>query len=288
MSEAAYDADANTLVQNGAVSVICGFMAIIKDYEAVPQSEWNNISHYTQNAQRQIIGQFGNGDYAIVTCEGRNYQHSDGWTIAEAQTVCLKLGLKFAYNLDGGGSTETMIGFKHFNTIYESTTGRKVPTFIVFNGVSDFGETGRPVVYPNILKKPRFAPMYNTSTADKTCYSNPSRASIWADDVTGLAFTNDSTYPDRPYYYAIEVPNNAELVKVTLPNLDAGVAFYNAEGIRTQDVGWKDASNGLLLKVDTSTHPYMTINIRKSDGTQFSVDEDTTNWAVEFMVRPNI
>lgn len=129
-------ADANTLVSQGIVSAVVGFMPIIVNYAAVPASQWNSVSHYTQNAQRQIIGQFGNGDYAIVTCEGRSYQNSDGWTIAEAQTVCQRLGLKFAYNLDGGGSTETMLGKKHFNTIYERTTGRIVPTFIVFNGKS--------------------------------------------------------------------------------------------------------------------------------------------------------
>ena len=128
------NADAYDLVQNGIVSAVCGFMPIIINYQAVPSSEWNNIEHYTQNAQRQIIGQFGNGDYAIVTCEGRGFQNSDGWTIAEAQTICQKLGLKFAYNLDGGGSTETIICKKQFNSIYENNTGRIVPTFIVFTG----------------------------------------------------------------------------------------------------------------------------------------------------------
>lgn len=138
LSYANYDADANTLVANGIISAVCGFMPIIIDYDSVPQSEWNTVSHYTENAQRQIIGQFGNGDYAIVTCEGRNFDNSDGWTIAEAQTICQRLGLKFAYNLDGGGSTETMIGEKHINTIYERTTGRIVPTFIVFNGTDKY------------------------------------------------------------------------------------------------------------------------------------------------------
>jgi len=135
---AAYDADAAELAADGIVSAVCGFMPIIVDYEAVPSSEWNSVSHYTENAQRQIIGQWGNGDYAIVTCEGRDFHGSDGWTIAEAQAVCQRLGLKFAYNLDGGGSTETMLGLKHINTIYEGSTGRTVPTFIVFNGSDSF------------------------------------------------------------------------------------------------------------------------------------------------------
>jgi len=131
---AAYDADAQTLVNNGIYSAVCGFMEIIRDYEKVPSSEWNNVSHYTENCQRQIIGQFGNGDYGIMTCEGRNYDNSDGWTVEEAQDACVKHGFKFAYLLDGGGSTESMMHQRHINTIYESTTGRKVPTFIVFNG----------------------------------------------------------------------------------------------------------------------------------------------------------
>lgn len=131
--------DGSTLIQQGIVSAILGFCPIIVDYTPVDPPTVQNVSHFTQNAQRQIIGQFGNGDYAIITCEGRSYDHSDGWTIAEAQTICQKVGLKFAYNLDGGGSTETVLGKKQINTIYEGTTGRKVPSFIVFNGKTTFG-----------------------------------------------------------------------------------------------------------------------------------------------------
>ena len=142
---ASYNADASSLVNSGIVSAVTGFIPIIVDYAPIPSSEWNSVSHYTENAQRQIIGQFGNGDYAIITCEGRNFDNSDGWTLAEAQAVCQKHGLKFAYNLDGGGSTETMLGLKHINTIYEGTTGRKVPTFIVFNGSTVYGKNAEPI-----------------------------------------------------------------------------------------------------------------------------------------------
>lgn len=133
-----HDVDALTMLKNGVVSAVCGFMPIVVDYEIVPQTDWNSVAHYTENAQRQIIGQWGNGDYALITCEGRGYHGSDGWTISEAQNVCRKLGLKFAYNLDGGGSTETMLGLKPMNTIYENTTGRRVPSFIVFNGTDQY------------------------------------------------------------------------------------------------------------------------------------------------------
>ena len=139
LSYAEADADAEELIANGIVSALCGFCPIIVDFEDVDPPTVSNITHFTENAPRQIIGQFGNGDYAIVTCEGRNYDNSDGWTIAEAQGVCKKLGLKFAYNLDGGYSTQTVLGKKQINTIYEGETGRKLPSFIVFNGTTELG-----------------------------------------------------------------------------------------------------------------------------------------------------
>jgi exopolysaccharide biosynthesis protein len=139
LSYASSNVDANELVANGVVSALCGFCPIIVDYNTVNPPTVSNVTHFTQNAQRQIIGQFGNGDYAIVTCEGRDFDNSDGWTIAEAQTICKKLGLKFAYNLDGGGSTQTVIGKKQLNTIYENEKGRKLPSFIVFNGKTELG-----------------------------------------------------------------------------------------------------------------------------------------------------
>lgn len=125
------ETNAQTLVNNGVVSACMGYPLLISNYEK------NDVS-LDANAQRQIIGQFGNGDYAVITCEGRDYDHSDGWTALEAQNICQQIGLKFAYMLDGGGGTETVIGKKQINTIYEGTFGRIVPTYIVFNGTDQF------------------------------------------------------------------------------------------------------------------------------------------------------
>lgn len=126
------DVPANTLISNGIQSCVLGWNPLIVDYDDfdVPQALQTRVGEL--QAQRQIIGQWGNGDYGIVTCEGRAYHHSDGWTYAEAKKILKRLGLKFAYNLDGGGSTETVIGKKQINTVYEGTTGRIVPTFIAF------------------------------------------------------------------------------------------------------------------------------------------------------------
>ena len=128
----------NGVITSGIVSAICGFCPIIENFAPTDSfPSVSNVTHFADNAQRQIIGQFANGDYAIVSCAGRNTNNSDGWTLAEAQTVCVKLGIKFAYNLDGGTSTSTFLGKKPVWD-YMAGTNRIVPSFIVFNGTNKY------------------------------------------------------------------------------------------------------------------------------------------------------
>lgn len=128
---------AEGLINNGIVSAIVGLVPLVVNGVAsdVESSFWAS----TDRAQRQIIGQKPNGDYVVITCEGRNYDSSKGFTVSEARTLCVNMGLKFAMAVDGGGSTETVIGDTQLNSIYEGTTGRIVPTYIVFNGTDTFG-----------------------------------------------------------------------------------------------------------------------------------------------------
>ena len=127
---------ADDVLETGAVSACLGMVPLVIDGEPsdVESSQWTT----TAEAQRQIIGQYSNGDYAIITAEGRDFDNSDGFTVAECRDLCVSLGLEFAMMLDGGGSTETVIGQNQINQIYEGTTGRIVPTYIVFNGTKYF------------------------------------------------------------------------------------------------------------------------------------------------------
>lgn len=140
LSCAKYNADGDTLVRDGIVAAVTGFIPIVARSKAYPQDKWNSVAHYTQRAQRQIIGQFENGDYCIVTCEGRSFGGSKGWTLKEAQEICLKLKLRFAYNLDGSTSAETVFDGRQINMIYANETGRYVPTYIVFGNDAEFPE----------------------------------------------------------------------------------------------------------------------------------------------------
>lgn len=127
---------AQSVLNDGAISAILGLVPLVVNGVAsgVESTWWSS----TERAQRQIIGQYSNGDYCVITAEGRSYDSSSGFTVTEAQNLCLNMGLQFAMMLDGGGSTETVIDGEQLNTVYEGTTGRIVPTYIVFNGTDTF------------------------------------------------------------------------------------------------------------------------------------------------------
>lgn len=127
----------NDVLNMGAVSSALGLIPLVVDgHPFTGESQWWTR---TDRAQRQIIGQYANGDYCIITSEGRGFDSSDGFTVSEARDLCLSMGLQYAHMMDGGGSAETVLGKKQINTIYEGTYGRIVPTYIVFNGTDTFG-----------------------------------------------------------------------------------------------------------------------------------------------------
>lgn len=131
--------DGQSLINRGIVSATSSFFPIIVNHEKYDYPTYEGMDTETwRYAQRQIIGQYENGDYAFITSEGRGYNNSKGLTIDRAQDLCLELGLKFAYNTDGGGSTQTILDKKRLTEIYEGTEGRAVHGFIVFNGTDEF------------------------------------------------------------------------------------------------------------------------------------------------------
>lgn len=138
--KASPSATAEDVLAQGINFAVCGFCPIIEDYQDVDLTAYESTIDITEHAQRQIWGQFENGDYAILTCDGRSFNNSVGWTLAEAQTICKKHNIKFAFNMDGGGSTATVIGNKRINPLYDSsgTVERTIPSFLVFNGTDRY------------------------------------------------------------------------------------------------------------------------------------------------------
>lgn len=134
------------LVSNGIISASYGWYPLIVNYANFDESDENVATHMASSeansdAQRQALCQYENGDYLILTAEGRGNRGSGFFTVRQMQTLCRKYGVKFAWLFDGGGSVETVIGDKQLNNIYENTDGRPVPTYLVFNGTTEFKRT---------------------------------------------------------------------------------------------------------------------------------------------------
>ncbi|MCR5118997.1 MAG: phosphodiester glycosidase family protein [Lachnospiraceae bacterium] len=90
----------------------------------------NYVAHYTVKARRQIFGVKADGGYVILSSVA-------DWTLSDAAKAAIEQGCIFAYNLDGGTSTETVLAVKDENGYTVNQLSRmqglnKIPAYIVF------------------------------------------------------------------------------------------------------------------------------------------------------------
>lgn len=124
--------DTSTMIADGVKYAVTGWCTLIEN-GAAKYSDFNTVEIVHKNSySRQVIGQYEDGDYFILTTTSAD---KSGMTYAAINEILLALSKKvrFAYSLDGGGSAETVVDRSQINTIYEGTYGRKVPTLIYFD-----------------------------------------------------------------------------------------------------------------------------------------------------------
>lgn len=136
---APYDRSVSTaaMIGDGVKYAVTGWGQLMGTFVQSGTDKFNEIVH-PGNYIRQCIGQYDNGDYMVCTVDaGRNgiAANDAGMTYAALAELLAAQGVKFAYALDGGGSTETVIGKRQINPVYEGTSGRKIPTVIRFDVV---------------------------------------------------------------------------------------------------------------------------------------------------------
>lgn len=137
-----YDKDtvAETVLADGCTQALCGFNDLIVNYALVDATVYDTDNVGASNSLvpylRQVIGQKANGDYVILTADGgAQPNQSEGLTQPECADILKRYNVKFAYRLDEGGSTTTLINKKRINENIESGwdgTGRKISNVIVF------------------------------------------------------------------------------------------------------------------------------------------------------------
>lgn len=125
----------STMIADGVKYAVTGWGKLIDNFEKCDETVFNEIVHPGDYMQ-QCIGQYDNGDYCVLTVnKARNGQAENdiGMTYDEMADILIAKGVEFAYVLDGGGSSETVIGERQINAIYEGDAGRAVPTVIYFD-----------------------------------------------------------------------------------------------------------------------------------------------------------
>lgn len=123
------DSNPQTLINEGTKTALLGWYAIIKNGQFV--SHDSSIVGGDIVAPRQVIAQDENLNTFIFTCEGRT-KTDYGMTIEQVANILInEYNCIFAYNLDGGGSTSTVLYNNKVNYDIDShTEDRVVPTFL--------------------------------------------------------------------------------------------------------------------------------------------------------------
>jgi len=65
---------------------------------------------------RSVVGLTNKGKWFFFVGDGRDGMHSAGFTLQEIAVILKTRGAAYALNLDGGGSSQIMVGSKIFNS----------------------------------------------------------------------------------------------------------------------------------------------------------------------------
>jgi len=122
---------ASDILKDGSHTALTAFAPLIIDHQDAPDDIYKVTNNLIVKHPRQVIGQFENNDLLFFSCGGRGFD-GDGMTAKEMMRILKGLGVKFAFNLDGGGSTSTMIKTRNINKKIDEngTIERPRPNFL--------------------------------------------------------------------------------------------------------------------------------------------------------------
>lgn len=136
---------ADMLIADRIVNCFSGFAPLIVDHELADYTSINNIVGSNEIARafieslpvkhpRQILAQDDNNNFYIISIMGR-FNNSQGFNYDEMKNYCLSKGFKNAFNVDGGGSMQTIVNKNYvFYPSQELDTNidRLIPSVVAF------------------------------------------------------------------------------------------------------------------------------------------------------------
>jgi hypothetical protein len=159
-------------------------------------------SYYTPYA-RQVIGQVeGTNDIIILTVD-KNDTRSIGMTLTECADIMLTRGCRVAYNLDGGGSTQTVSNGKYLNRPGDGIPRETCDILYVekFNRFDEYSDFQKDVfnaigAFPNLSEA--FNQLQKTAlTMDNGAVTYTNRGNFDFDDLYGTKFLRHYTDVDQ-------------------------------------------------------------------------------------------
>lgn len=100
---------AKDILADGSKNALTAFIPLIQDHKEVSEKLFKVAGNLILRHPRQAIAQFDNGDLLIFSTGGRGID-GEGMTASDMIRIFKQLNVKFAFNLDGGGSVSTVIG----------------------------------------------------------------------------------------------------------------------------------------------------------------------------------
>ena len=117
------------MLNRGVQDTYCFGPTLVEDGEA---SEISSQFHQTYRYQRSAIGMVNPGEYYILAVDGKGAGGSEGMTYEEMQQLFVDLGCDYAYNLDGGGSTDLVFNGKVLNSLTDNGNERPCADILYF------------------------------------------------------------------------------------------------------------------------------------------------------------
>ena len=200
------DVQASEIRNQGYNNTVSGFGPLIVEGNVV-YKDGDYSEHSNRPEPRQVIAQLPNKDLLFFSCDGRveaQGLYQRGMTLKEViDTLYIHYGdIKFAYNLDGGGSTASVLRSKMLNKVTDNgnKSERKVLDFLYVGK-----ETKQPRdidiqnAYGDIGEVRAFSQfLYGLVQSWNTINSNEMRLSVY-NEFTGIVAMDDEN-PKKKFY----------------------------------------------------------------------------------------
>lgn len=99
---------AAAILKDGANNALTAFGPLIEDHQPAPGDALEVRKNYAVKHPRQVIAQLDNLDLVFLSCGGRGFD-GEGMTAEDLIRILQGLNVRFAFMLDGGGSTSAVV-----------------------------------------------------------------------------------------------------------------------------------------------------------------------------------